>query len=327
MKYVEVKNISGFIPDVKLLKKSQFQNIDIQVTGDAPKDIVQAYFYKKGEIRKSRRNFYIAKVGHKHYPIESITEYLLNQVGLYFGIEMAESELAAIPYTSSTQIRFFSKYFLKEGELLIHGADIYAAYYNDDNIINMIEAQKMEKDLITVQEAQKAIQYSFPNNPEILKAYGKLLLFDALIGNNDRHFYNWGCIKSISKETVKFSPIYDTARGLFWNESDEKIKDWLKNEKVMNIQLNKYINYSQPKIGWNNQPNINHFDLVRLLFSTELLLTKCEIRTFFNENSFKNALCMVNNSQFASLMIEERHKIIQECLTLRFQKLREITDD
>jgi hypothetical protein len=131
-------------------------------------------------------------VGHKHYPIESITEYLLNNLGNYFGMEMAESEIAAIAYPHNTQIRFFSKYFLKQGELLVHGADIYAAYYNDDTIISQIEAQKMEKDLITVQEAIKAILYSFPNNPEILDAYCKLLLFDALIGNNDRHFYNWG---------------------------------------------------------------------------------------------------------------------------------------
>ncbi|HMP30915.1 MAG TPA: hypothetical protein PKD85_15015 [Saprospiraceae bacterium] len=185
MKYVDVKNISGFIPQIKLIKKSQFHIVDIPVTGDAPKDIVNAYFYKKGEKRASKRYTYIAKVGHKHYPIETITEYLLNQLGSCFGIEMAESEIAAIPYANKSQIRFFSKYFLKEGELLIHGADIYAAYYNDDSIISLIEAQKMEKDMITVQEAKKAILYSFPNNPEILGCYCKLLLFDALIGNND----------------------------------------------------------------------------------------------------------------------------------------------
>ncbi|MBK8055422.1 MAG: HipA domain-containing protein [Saprospiraceae bacterium] len=198
MKYVDVKNISGFIPKLKLLKRIHFQVVDIPVTGDAPKDIIKAYFYKKGELRASKSHTYIAKVGHKHYPIESITEYLLNNLGNYFGMEMAESEIAAIAYPHNTQIRFFSKYFLKQGELLVHGADIYAAYYNDDTIISQIEAQKMEKDLITVQEAIKAILYSFPNNPEILDAYCKLLLFDALIGNNDRHFYNWGCIKSIS---------------------------------------------------------------------------------------------------------------------------------
>jgi hypothetical protein len=325
MKYVDVKNVSGFIPKIKLLKKSQFHVIDIPVTGDAPKDIVKAYFYKRGVKRSSKRCTYIAKVGHKHYPIETITEYLLNQLGNCFGINMAESEIAAIPYFNRKQIRFFSKYFLSEGEFLIHGADIYAAYYNDDSIISLIEAQKMEKDLITVQEAKKAILYSFPNNPEILNNYCKLLLFDAIVGNNDRHFYNWGCIKSISKNTVNFSPIYDTARGLFWNISDNALKKWIANTNIKDSKLMRYIEDSQPKIGWDNQDNINHFDLVKLLYDTEILLKKEEIRTFFNDSSFEESLKVVKGSVFRSLLIDYRIELITECLSLRFQKLKSIT--
>ncbi|MBC8883138.1 hypothetical protein H9X57_06230 [Flavobacterium piscinae] len=51
-----------------------------------------------------------------------------------------------------------------------------------------------------------------------------MLLFDALTGNNDRHYYNWGVISHIKNEHKPyFSPVYDTARGLLWNDSDKKL--------------------------------------------------------------------------------------------------------
>lgn len=51
-----------------------------------------------------------------------------------------------------------------------------------------------------------------------------MLLFDALTDNNDRHYYNWGVISHIKNEHKPyFLPVYDTAKGLLWNVSDEKV--------------------------------------------------------------------------------------------------------
>lgn len=52
-----------------------------------------------------------------------------------------------------------------------------------------------------------------------------MLVFDAIVGNNDRHFYNWGVIVDLKgMKPPRFSPVYDTARGLFWNQSEEWIE-------------------------------------------------------------------------------------------------------
>lgn len=327
MKYVEVKNISGWVPNIKCLKKKHFQTLDITPTGDAPKDFVQAYFYRKGEKRVSKKLKYIAKVGHKHYPIESITEYLLNQLGAAFGLKMAESDLGAINYSGRSQIRFFSKYFLNKNEQLVHGADIYAAYLNDDQIINQIEVAKMEKELITVQEAKKALEYLYPQNPELITEYCKLLLFDALVGNNDRHFYNWGCVESVTGEYVKFSPIYDTARGLLWNISDNDLIKWQGNPSLKTAKLEKYVCKSQPKIGWDNEKNLNHFELIKLLYHSELMLNKEGIRTFYNQNALQQSIQFIKSKTFKPLVIKERALLIEECLLLRFQKLNSIFND
>jgi len=52
------------------------------MAGDAPKDFLSIYEYGDGR-RKSVGNWpsYIAKVGKKWYPNESITEHLLTRIG------------------------------------------------------------------------------------------------------------------------------------------------------------------------------------------------------------------------------------------------------
>jgi hypothetical protein len=270
MKYEELLNISGHIPKGKNLKKKHLRVHDWFPGGDAPKEFIQAYFYKKGEIRANEWRYYIAKVGHKHYPIESITEHLLTELGFIFDMDMAKSELAFILYSSKTQLRYLSQYFLNlHTEQLINGADIYAAYLGDDDIIKEIEAAKKEGDMITVKEAKLAINYLFPNNPEIFIAYIRLLLFGALVGNNDRHFYNWGCIKSLSSDDIHFSPIYDTARRLLWNISDSEILKWYNDPLLKKEKLAKYTRNSTPKVGWDGKQKVNHFELVNLNYNND----------------------------------------------------------
>lgn len=328
MDYQKIINYSGYIPKCNQLKSKNFKTEDWFPGGDAPKDFIRAYFYKKGELRASKWNHYIAKVGHKHYPIESITEHLLNEIGRIFNMNTAESELSYIQYASETQIRFFSKYFLNSNsEQLIHGADIYATYLGDENIIKEIDAANKERDLITVQEAQLAIAYVFPKNPELFEEYIKLLLFDALVGNNDRHFYNWGCIKSLSGNDVHFSPIYDTARGLLWNISDEELLKWHLDIGLRNVKLSKYLNKSMPKVGWNGRENLNHFDLVALIFEHELGMSKETISNFFDVNKLTIAKEYILKGPFSTYFIKERLEIIIDCLSLRFKQIQQIIRD
>jgi hypothetical protein len=113
-------NKPGRIP---IVKKHQYKIVDgYTITGDAPKEFIRVYEY--GKTRKSNPGkwpLYIAKTGHKWYPTESITEYLLNILGIKFGVEMAESKIAWI----GGQLRFLSRYFLdSKDQELIHGADI-----------------------------------------------------------------------------------------------------------------------------------------------------------------------------------------------------------
>lgn len=72
-------------------KHNYFIIKDIAITGNAPKDFIRYYTFGKGLKNNSNTwPLYIAKHGHKHYPVEAITEYLLNRIGEEFGFTMAE---------------------------------------------------------------------------------------------------------------------------------------------------------------------------------------------------------------------------------------------
>ncbi len=83
----------------------------------------------------------------------------------------------------------------------------------------------MARDLFTFQFSEEAVRSRFTKYAdEIMEAFVKMLIFDAIVGNNDRHFYNWGVIIDLlEKKAPTFAPVYDTARGLFWNYSEERI--------------------------------------------------------------------------------------------------------
>lgn len=328
IKYIQPENLSGnntkgLSKVVATIKKRDLIVVkDFSVGGDAPKDFIKIYHYGSYK-RKNRHKWtkYIAKTGHKWYPTESIMEHLLNCVGQELGLLMSESRLAFI----SGQLRFLSTYFLdNQQQELVHGIDIFAGFVSDRAFVEQIEAQQLARAFFTFQFTAKAIEFAFPkNSTDIITDFVKLLVFDAVVGNNDRHFYNWGVVKSIkNKHKPYFSPIFDTARGLFWNDSEQKIVDRISNKGQLDLYLQKYIKRSFPKIGWEGQDNLNHFQLVEKI-KNEHTQYHAIIEDLVSVKKEESILEMID-SKFSKLLSVNRLFIIKTCLKLRFQYLRNI---
>lgn len=100
----------------------------------------------------------------------------------------------------------------------------------------------------------------------------KILLFDALIGNSDRHHSNWGITEEkgflslgngvIPANALYLSPLYDNGSSLcsYINENDIEtiLKDKMKYESIINTK-------SKSAIGWNDIRPIRHFELIKNL--------------------------------------------------------------
>lgn len=295
---------------IEQLRPGHYVVSDRHVGGEAPKDFVHVYEYGDGVRKKHPHTWpsYIAKVGHKWYPAESITEQLLTRVGQVAGIRMAESKLMY----AGDQIRFLSKYFLGPSESLVHGAEIIAGYLEDVEFVKTVGDQHLEKDIFTFPVLYEAILTRFPDDAErILRDFARMIGYDALVGNQDRHLYNWGVVvHATGAHAPEFSPIYDSARGLFWNAAEMRLDRFDTDEA-----LRKYITVAHPLIGWEGERELNHFQLVsKIAKHTDL---RPALRAI-DLGCISSVVRMVD-TEFSRLLSERRRDLIKRCLRLRFQ--------
>ncbi len=331
IKSLPIIDYSGFRPKpgcIPFAKKHQYYIVtDIAITGDAPKDFIRYYQYNQNSsIRKANPNtwpLFLAKHGHKHYPMEAITEHLLNRIGEVFGFNMAESGLMWF----GGQVRFLSRYFLNRPyeQVLDHGADLYAGFLNDREFVEEIEKQHQSTEYFTFQFTQTVFQYFFKDDYDILMLeFIKLLVFDALIGNNDRHFYNWGIIRNIKgKQKPVFSPIYDTARGLFWNDHEDKLREIYYDKNRLHTFIKKYSDNSSPKIGWDGFKKPSHFELVEKLKSLPHALNCETLKNICSDVKINEVISMIDK-EFCRLMSLERRELIKICLLYRHDFIKKI---
>lgn len=311
---------------IKTLKKSNYCVIGgFSITGEAPKSFIRVYEYQAhGKCKKNNKNtwtLYIAKTGHKFYPLESITEFLIARIGETLGLDMAYSRLVY----DGTQVRFLSRYFLDPGtQELVHGSNILSQYLNDRTFVLDIEEKRLEKEFFTLEETIKAIEVCFPeDSPLILEKFFLMLFFDAWVGVQDRHCSNWGIVRHIdNKHRPYFSPIYDSARGLFWNDYEKNLLKYKQNNQLDQL-IEKRMKNSQPQFCLLNKSNINHFELVQHVWENGLIKNPSYFRQIFSHDSL-NAVKKMVIKDFFSLLGRDRVELILQCLTKRHEKIDSI---
>jgi len=324
------ENCSGTLLNEGLIPKLREDHYYIvqnqSLDGDAPKQFIRAYFYEEGStVRKRSLDSwipFIAKTAEKWYPHESVVEYMINRVGQVLGLRMNEVKLVR----ANEQIRFLSRYFLKDNERLIHGAEICGDHLNDTDLAKEIAIHKdTARELFTFEFIRKAIQSVYPEFCDnIVRDLVKMIGFDALVGNNDRHFYNWGVIDNSKKtqKKPKFAPIFDSARGLLWNTSDKNVINHRENLGKGGKKVVNYVEKAYPRISIEQNKEANHFELIEFIKndSDEYRQIIDGLASVENEARVQK---MIQN-EFFPFFIRERCDLLRLILEMRFKKVREV---
>lgn len=98
--------------------------------------------------------------------------------------------------------------------------------------------------------------------PEYFSSILQMILFDALIGNSDRHHSNWGIVYELnSKNEIYnfFAPLYDNGSSLCAYVNEEDIDKLFSDKMMYNALLD---TKSKSTIGWNEKRPIRHFELI-----------------------------------------------------------------
>jgi hypothetical protein len=221
---------------------------------------------------------------------------------------------------------FLSKFFLAKNEELVHGADLYAGYVGDESFVRAVEYENIEGQIFPVQVTKEVLvkTYGKLQGLAIFKDYCWMLVFDAWVGNNDRHFYNWGVINNLDgKVAPRFAPIYDTARGLLWNQSDLELAKWSQESDFGRARLIKYCRNSKPKTGIDGVSSLNHYNFVSRLVALDIPLSKDEIARKLTSELLSSAKTLID-TDFELLLSLNRKRMIQFILEERTQQLLKI---
>lgn len=307
---------------IPTLKHNYYFVVPILLDGDAPKQFIKVYEYGLAK-RGNRASWipYIAKTAEKWYPHESIIEYLINRIGIELGLMMNQVKLIRI----NGQIRFLSRYFLQRDEILIHGAEVFGDYLANHMVAKAIaDDRKVAKQLFNFKFTEDAIRHQYPAfADDLLNELVKMLIFDAIVGNNDRHFYNWGLITSKIRDNKppRIAPIYDSARGLYWNTSDARIRNIWQNHNENGRKVVNYISKASPRLCPENNDKANHFDLIEFLSEKNEEYRKL-IWEFASVEKERRVVEMIQK-EFKHFFLPERNALINFVLATRFKTIRE----
>ena len=186
-----------------------------------------------------------------------------------------------------------------------------------------LQDRKMEQNFYTVGNVLTVLKDLYPNEFRVLEeGFFKMLAFDAFIGAPDRHGMNWGVLAPlVNSGPVRFSPIYDTARGLFREYSDA---DLIKKAEQQGREcfLKNYANRSRPIFSTGQAQPDDHFSLVKWISIKYPNTCRNTMGRVFNGVDLSSIKRMLQR-RFRRIITQDRIGFIQDLLAFRIKRLRQ----
>lgn len=147
-------------------------------------------------------------------------EKIAAEVGKVLGLETMTVEIAEHNDNYGLLLTNFTdenSEFFDGGDLIKRNITDFDTYdlkdYNLETVMNSLKPFNLESDMISI------------------------IIFDALIANQDRHCENWGIIQH--NEDFKMTPVFDNGASLGYNNSEERIKLMFQDIRMFEAFTNK----------------------------------------------------------------------------------------
>jgi hypothetical protein len=199
--------------------------------------------------------------------------------------------------------------FLEDGEQLYHGAEFLNVYFAVKEIgehFNPINLRHHKLDYILEITWRLNVQNNIID----------ILIYDALIGNTDRHSENWGLVSNMNNSNFKLAPAYDNSSSLAREfKNDEKRLLLLKDKNM----LNHYIEKASACISTSEKKRTKHFDLVNMLLNINRKCVRDTIKkiSYLDNTSIDAILSNVPDI----IMSSASKELVKKILNIRKDKL------
>lgn len=144
----------------------------------------------------------------------------------------------------------------KSGINLIEGVRLINKYYPNYDPDSLYDGKKQE--YYSLEMILNSLEeYTFQ------KEFFKILIFDFLIGNTDRHQNNWAILQG--GESARLCPLYDNGSSLCCYILESKLDGYLGNDKVRFQSLVDTKSKSRIRIDKNNAREPRHLEMLEHL--------------------------------------------------------------
>lgn len=170
----------------------------------------------------------------------------------------------------------------------------------------------------------------------------EIIVFDSIIGNEDRHQENWSIIvtttkqankdnifrkrKAVTESSYRFAPIYDSGSSMGRELTDEKVAIMLAD----NIRLDAYVRRGRSEIHWEGERNKQkHLELIRKVssFGYKSIVSDIigSIRARYKEGDIENIINNIDSCLPEGLRTEKipqvRKDFLIKLVSLRIENL------
>jgi len=177
------------------------------------------------------------------------------EVATVLGIDHAIVELATFEGRRGSTTKSFAS--VDAGQILIHGNQLLEL-----EVQGYDPSKTFHQSSHTLKNIWRVFDTVLQDSENAKHRFADYLVFDAIIGNTDRHHENWGILFHVAenKVSVDLAPTYDHASSLGRELSDTK------RERIFaNNQIGAYVERARGAIYWSESDSrsISPLELVR----------------------------------------------------------------
>lgn len=212
-------------------------------------------------------------------------EKVASQLAEILDIECAKVDIG----TFKCRVGSMSYMILTEDEELIEGIQYITNIYKEYNQDKFIDFRTQEPYSIKM-ILQSIRETGLGNN------FLTLPIFDALIGNSDRHHSNWGIVKNKVNGNIRISPLYDNGSSLCCLIDEKDVPDYLRDKMRFESLI---FGKSKSMIRWENLDRIRHFELIEHIkneYYEETLFIIEKIRNTLSGTKIREIIYSYNDS-------------------------------
>lgn len=258
---------------------------------------------------------YLFKHSVKRHPDQFWAEIIAYQIGVMMEIPVPP---AFVAYDSDNDvcgalIEWFVDYPGQPEERFVAGGDIMVS-----QVAGFERKKGRQHNFLSIEKYFTALDKAGCRVAEWLACWCDMLLFDALIGNTDRHQDNWGLLWMQDYLCVRLAPVFDNGTSLGYEILESKMANFSNPARMQT-----YIDKGRHHLRWHidDEQQCQHVDLlVQLLKKHPVLINRIKNKlALFQKQHIKAMMNLCTQYPINIPLSKVRANFVYDLIVARFQ--------